>query len=83
MFGKHVVFVKGHSGRDRLLPPEDIMCDKCFKIAIGKEIADLEIKVERLFDKMMLNPEVMKHDAAFIQFADKMDSLLKKYEELK
>lgn len=63
-----------------LLPP---MCDKCLKRAIGREIVDLESKLDRLFKKMEANPTEYKHSEAFISLMDCMGNLLDKYRKMK
>lgn len=59
------------------------MCNNCLKRAIGREVVDIESKLNRLFKKMEANPTEFKNDSTFIGLADCMATLLKKYENIK
>lgn len=63
-----------------LIPPA--MCEKCLKRAIGREILDIESKLNRLFKKVEAEPNKFKHDAEFISLLDCMGNLLDKYKEI-
>jgi hypothetical protein len=54
------------------------MCDKCLKRAIGREIVDVQLKLDRVFAKLEKDPS-LKSDAEFIRLADCMHDLLGKY----
>jgi hypothetical protein len=59
------------------------MCNKCIKRAFGREIVNIESKLDILFKKMEASPSEYKHDESFISLVNCMSALIKKYEKIK
>ena len=58
------------------------MCNKCLKRALGREIVDVELKLERLFKKVEANPTDYENDQDLIRLMSCMSTLIKKYEKI-
>lgn len=58
------------------------MCKKCIKRALGREIVDIESKLERLFKKIEATPTDYENDEDLIRLMSCMTSLIKKYEKM-
>jgi hypothetical protein len=59
-----------------------LMCIKCTKRSLGREIISVEMKLDSLFKKIEESPFDLKKDLELASLANKMATFLDKYEKL-